>query len=301
MHQNSTIDLSFKIGFHVSIIGGIHNSVTNAVEIGCTAFQIFTRSPRQWHSRDLEEADVELFKINLKKSGISRDSVAVHMPHLPNLSGPDGELYEKSVNSFADELIRTSQLGIEFLIIDLGSDRGHDNENGIKQLIKSCQTGVDSFKSTYQKKLDFTILLQNGWGSKNSVGVTLDELREILDKLPTKEYGICLDTCHAFISGYDLRTGEKCNGFVDQLNNIVGLDAVKFIHLNDSKMDTGARFDIHEHMGLGKIGVEGLKTIINRKSLRDLPMVIQVPYMFINDHSEELKDVRKLRNYKRVH
>jgi deoxyribonuclease-4 len=223
------------------------------------------------------------------------------MPHLPNLSGPDGELYEKSVNSFADELIRTSQLGIEFLIIDLGSDRGHDNENGIKQLIKSCQTGVDSFKSTYQKKLDFTILLQNGWGSKNSVGVTLDELREILDKLPTKEYGICLDTCHAFISGYDLRTGEKCNGFVDQLNNIVGLDAVKFIHLNDSKMDTGARFDIHEHMGLGKIGVEGLKTIINRKSLRDLPMVIQVPYMFINDHSEELKDVRKLRNYKRVH
>jgi deoxyribonuclease-4 len=288
--------LSFKIGFHVSIAGGIHNSVTNAVDIGCTAFQIFTRSPRTWDSMDLEVADVELFKTNLKKSGIEKNSVAVNMPYLPNLSGPDGELYVKSVHSFTNELIRTSKLGIEYLIIDLGSDRGHGKDNGINQLLKSCQKAVDDFKSVYQKKLNVTVLLENGWEPRNSLGTTLEELREILDKLPAKVYGICLDTCHAFISGYDLRTGEKCNGFIDQLSNIVGLDAVKFIHLNDSKMDIGARFDIHEHIGLGKIGVEGLKTIINHKSLRDLPMVIQVPYMFIDDHSKELKDVRKLRN-----
>jgi deoxyribonuclease-4 len=287
--------LSFKIGFHVSIAGGIQNSVTNAVQIGCTAFELFTRSPRKWNSRDLEESDVELFKTNLKKSGISKYSVAVHMPHLPNLSGPDGELYEKSVNSFSNELIRTSKLGIKYLIIDLGSDMGHGKDNGVKQLTRSCQKGVDDFKSKYQKKLDVTILLQNGW-SRGSMGTRLEELREILDKLSGKGYGVCLDTCHAFISGYDLRTREKCNAFVDKLNNIVGLDTVKFIHLNDSKMDIGSRFDIHEHIGFGKIGVEGLKTIINHKSLRDLPMVMQIPYMSIEDHSEKLKDVRKLRD-----
>jgi deoxyribonuclease-4 len=97
--------LTFKIGFHVSIAEGIHNSVINALDIGCTAFQIFTRNPRMWQSKDLVDADVHLFKTNLKKSGIEKDSIAVNMPYLPNLSGPDGELYEKSVNSFTNELI----------------------------------------------------------------------------------------------------------------------------------------------------------------------------------------------------
>jgi deoxyribonuclease IV len=155
--------LTFKIGFHVSIAGGIQNSVTNAVDIGCTAFQIFTRNPRGWVEKSLEEHELQSFKSNLKKSGIAKDSVSVHMPHMPNLSGPDGELYEKSVNSFTNELIRTSKLGIKYLIIDLGSHRERGKENGIKQLIKSCETGIDTFKSVYNKNFDVTILLQNGW------------------------------------------------------------------------------------------------------------------------------------------
>lgn len=288
--------MTFRIGFHVSIAGGIQNSVTNAVDIGCTAFQIFTRSPRQWHSKDLADSDVELFKTNLKNSGISKNSVAVHMPFLVNLSGPDSELYEKSVYSFTNELIRTSKLGIEYLVIDLGSDMGLGKDNGINQILKSCQKAVDDFKSAYQKKLDVTVLLQNGWGPRNNLGIRLEELREILDKLPTEGYGICLDTCHAFVSGYDLRTTDTCLKFIEEFDKTVGLDTIKFIHLNDSKMEIGSYFDSHEYIGLGKIGVEGLKTIINHKSLRDLPMVMQIPYMSIEDQSEKLKDVRKLRS-----
>ena len=144
--------MSFKIGFHVSTSGGIQNSVTNAVAIGCTAFQIFTRSPRQWSCRELSEDQKESFKNNLKKSGISKNSVAVHMPHLANLSGPDGELYENSVNSFTMELIRTSELGIEFLVIYLGSDMGYGKENGIKQYynLQSIPSSVRGLKTNKQ-------------------------------------------------------------------------------------------------------------------------------------------------------
>lgn len=288
--------MTFKIGFHVSIAGGIQNSVSNAIKIGCTAFQIFTRNPRGFLERALPNGELQSFRSNLKKSGIDKNSVAVHMPHMPNLSGPDSETYEKSVNSFTNELARCSKLGIEYLVIDFGSDMGHGKENGIKQLIKSCEKGVDTFKSAYQKKLDVTVLLQNGWGPSNNLGIRLEELREILDKLPTKGYGICLNTCHAFVSGYDLRNTDACLKFIEKFDKIVGLDTLKFIHLNDSKMEIGSYFDSHEYIGLGKIGVEGLKTIINHKSLRDLPMVMQIPYMSIEDQSDKLKDVRKLRN-----
>ncbi|HJU79566.1 MAG TPA: deoxyribonuclease IV [Nitrososphaeraceae archaeon] len=215
------------------------------------------------------------------------------MPFLVNLSGPDSELYEKSVYSFTNELIRTSKLGIEYLVIDLGSDMGLGKDNGINQILKSCQKAVDGFKSAYQKKLDVTVLLQNGWGTRNNLGIRLEKLREILDKLPTEGYGICLDTCHAFVSGYDLRTTDTCLKFIEEFDKTVGLDTIKFIHLNDSKMEIGSYFDSHEYIGLG---VEGLKTIINHKSLRDLPMVMQIPYMSIEDQSEKLKDVRKLRS-----
>ena len=286
----------FKIGFHVSISGGIQHSVSNAVQIGCTAFQIFTRNPRGWVAKDLEKQDIELFRSNLRNSKIQSDSVAAHMPHLPNLSGPDGELYEKSVHSFTNELIRTSKLGIEYLIIDLGSDMGHGKENGIRQLTKSCERAVDNFKSTYRQKLDVTILLQNGWGLVNCMGCSLEELNDIFDRLPKKGYGICLDTCHAFISGYDLRTTDTCIKFIEKFDKIIGLDNIKFIHLNDSKTEIGSHIDRHENVGLGKIGVEGLRTIINHKSLRDLPMVMQPAFMPNEDGSEKLKSVIKLRD-----
>jgi deoxyribonuclease-4 len=288
--------LGFKIGFHVSIAGGIQNSVSNAVQIGCTAFQIFTRSPRSWTEEALEKQQIQLFRSNLRKSQIQIDSVVVHMTHLPNLSSPGGELYEKSVSSFTNELIRTSKLGIKYLVIDLGSDMGHGKENGVKQLVKSCEIAVDNFKSAYKKSFDVTVLLQNGWGSGNSIGTKLEDLREILDKLPDKGYGICIDTCHAFVAGYDLRTRDTCNKFIEELDKQIGFDNIRLIHLNDSKMDIGSRTDEHEHLELGKIGVEGLKTIINHKSFRNIPMVMQPLFTSIEDHSEKLKFVQKLRN-----
>ena len=287
--------MNLKVGFHVSIKGGIQNSITNALDIGCTAFQIFTRSPRQWQLRELVEADVESFKTNLKKSGIEKNSVAVHMPYLPNLAGPDGELFEKSVNSFTSELIRCSQLGIEYLVIHLGSHKDMGRDHGVNQLLKSCGQAVDNYKSAFKRNLDVTILLENSAGQKGSIGSKLEELGEILDKLSNKTYCVCLDTCHAFACGYDLSTEEACKRFINQFDNTVGLDSLKFIHLNDSKHEIGSHRDRHELFGHGKIGTKGLSTIINDKKMGNVPMVMEPDFVSVEEDAKNLSLIRKLR------
>jgi len=287
--------LNFRVGFHVSTAGGIQNSVSNAVKIGCTAFQIFTKSPRVWAERKLIDTQIESFKANLKKSGIQNNSIAVHMPYLPNLSGPDSEMYEKSKVSFTNELIKCSQLGIEYLVIHLGSHLGQGKDNGTKQLLKSCEAAVDNYKSTFKRKLNLTILLENSAGQKDSIGSTLEDLREILDNLSSKTYGVCLDTCHAFASGYDLKTAGACNKFIERFDNIIGLNILKFIHLNDSKGDIGSHLDRHEHIGLRKIGIDGLRSILNTKSLKTLPIIMETPNNSIRDDSKNLEVVLKLR------
>lgn len=287
--------MSLRVGFHVSIKGGIQNSITNALDIGCTAFQIFTRSPRQWRLPELVEADVESFKTYLKKSGIEKNSVAVHMPYLPNLAGPDGELFEKSVNSFTSELIRCSQLGIEYLVIHLGSHKDLGRDHGVNQLLKSCGQAVDNYKSSFKKNLDVTILLENSAGQKGSIGSKLEELGEILDKLSNKTYCVCLDTCHAFASGYDLRTEEACNRFINEFDKTVGLESLKFIHLNDSKHEIGTHRDRHELFGHGKIGTKGLSTIINDKKMGNVPMVMEPDFVSLEEDAKNLKLIRKLR------
>jgi deoxyribonuclease IV len=279
----------------VSIAGGIQNSISNAVNIGCTAFQIFTRNPRGWAERNLVDTEIESFKTSLKKSGIQSNSVAVHMPYLPNLSGPDGEIYEKSKKSFTNEMIRCSRLGIEFLVIHLGSHRGQGYDIGKEQLLKSCAEATDNYKSKFQRKLNVTILLENSAGQKGSIGSTLEELREILDNLPSKTFGVCLDTCHAFASGYDLKSLDACNEFIDRFDNTVGLNVLKFIHLNDSKGDIGSHLDRHEHIGFGKIGLEGFKSILNANSLRDLPVIMETPKDSASDDIKNLKVVHNLR------
>ena len=287
--------MNFRLGFHVSSAGGVQNAITNALDIGCTAFQIFTRSPKQWDAKDLVDTNVELFKANLKKSGIEKNSVAVHMPYLPNLSGPDGELFEKSLNSLTIELERCSQLGIEYLVIHLGSHKDKGRDHGVEQLLKSCGQAVDNYKSSFKRKLDVTILLENSAGQKGSIGSKLEEVGEILDKLSSKTYGICLDTCHAFASGYDLSTEETCKGFIGEFDKTVGLESLKFIHLNDSKYEVGSHLDRHELFGHGKIGTKGLSTIINDKKIGNVPMVMEPDKVPIEEYAKNLALIRKYR------
>ncbi len=266
--------MEVRVGFHVSIAGGISNSVNNAKKLGCSAFQIFSRNPRGWTAKPLPTDEVHSFKNRLCASGIEKKSVIVHMPYLPNLSGPPGELYERSVKILTEELERCKLLGICYLVIHLGSHMGRGSTSGINQLVNALRTSIVCSKS----EKEVVVLLENNVGRKNSVGGTLEELRLILDKLDSsKQFGVCIDTCHLFASGYDLRTKQDVIILVEKIKAIVGLKELKIIHLNDSKGGLGSNLDRHEHIGLGSIGVEGITAFLNHQAIQALPIIMETP------------------------
>ena len=263
--------MGIRVGFHVSIAGGISNSVDNAKKIGCTAFQIFSRNPRGWTAKPLAPDDVQLFKSKLAASGIDRNAVIVHMPYLPNLSA-DGEFYKKSVDTLAGEMQRCSALDIPYLVIHLGSHMGKGQASGIDQLVNAVESASATAKGGP------VVLLENNAGQKNSVGGNFEELRMILDRLDDpKSFGVCTDTCHLFASGYDLRKKADVDKTIEKFDDTVGLKELKFIHLNDSKGALGSNLDRHEHIGLGMIGTEGMAAFLNHKAIRGLPMIMETP------------------------
>jgi deoxyribonuclease-4 len=262
------------VGFHVTIAGGISNSVNNAKKLGCTAFQIFSRNPRGWAAKPLPRAEVDSFKNRLCTSGIEKTSVVVHMPYLPNLSGPPGELYQRSFKTLTEEMQRCNLLGISYLVIHLGSHMGRGSNSGIDQLVSALTAARARSKSANE----VVVLLENNVGQKNSVGGTLEELRLILDRLNSSEhFGVCIDTCHLFASGYDLRTKEDVNIIFEKIKDIIGLKELKIVHLNDSKGGLGSNLDRHEHIGLGSIGVEGITAFLNHRAIQALPIIMETP------------------------
>lgn len=306
-----------KIGFHVSISGGISNSIDNALKIGCDAFQIFSRNPRGWTAKPLQDKDVESFRKKFDESKIDRDSVFVHMPYLPNLSSPNSRLHKKSTSILVEELRRSSLFGIPYVILHLGRHGGKGSENGMNQLIKACNFAYEKYyksssstvaknekksESTKQGR-PVTILLENSAGEKNSIGSKFDELGLILDKLMSSpspnsssgsSYGICLDTCHAFAAGYDLRTKESVNETLDKFKSKIGLRNLKVIHLNDSKDNLNSNRDRHEHIGIGKIGKEGFRELLKHNAIRKIPFIMETPIDRRRDDHDNLKVVLSL-------
>jgi deoxyribonuclease IV len=306
--------MSSKIGFHVSISGGISNSVDNALKIGCNAFQIFSRNPRGWTAKPLQDQDVENFGKKLNESKIDRDSIFVHMPYLPNLSSPNSKLHKKSTNTLIEEMRRCSTLGIPYVILHLGKHGEKGKEHGINQLQKACNSATKNYPQSSSSALitkmskksnrirdykSVMIILENSAGGKNSIGSKFDELGLILDKLKSSSsrsnsFGICLDTCHAFAAGYDLRTKEDINETLDEFRSKIGLNNLKVIHLNDSKEDLNSNRDRHEHIGLGKIGKNGFRDLLRHNVVRKLPIIMETPIDSRRDDPDNLKVVLDL-------
>ena len=277
-----------QVGCHVSASGSIDKAVDNAVERNCTAFQIFTRSPRSWHAKELTKEVIDAFKSKLKDSKIDRFAICAHMPYLPNLATPKDDAFEKSVNTLVSEVERCAQLGIPYLVTHLGSHLGTGEEAGIKRL-------VDGLTKAGQTKNDVMILLENTAGQKNSVGSDFQQLGEIFKQLkPGKKFGVCLDTCHAFVAGYDLRTQEKVKETFKEFDKHVGIENLKILHLNDARGELGCNLDRHYHLGLGGIGKEGITSVVKFANKKKIPIILETP---IDDDRDDFENVKIAKGY----
>ena len=276
-----------QIGAHVSISGSISNAVDNAVQRKCNAFQIFTRSPRSWFAKDIEQSQANEFKDKLASSNIDKFATTAHMPYLPNLSSPDDDGYSKSIKTMIKEVERCAILGIPYLVTHLGSHRGTGDEKGIKRL-------VGALNKVAETKADVTILLENTAGQKNSVGSDFMQWSEIFSKCKQKNrFGVCFDTCHAFAAGYDLRKKESVQETLKKFDDLIGFENLKILHLNDSKGMLNENRDRHEHIGLGEIGEEGMSEIIRIMNKKKIPMVLETP---IDDRRDDFGNIEKVKS-----
>lgn len=275
-----------QIGIHVSISGSIDRAVDNALTLDCSAFQIFTRNPRVWMAKPLSNDNINNFREKLSASKIDRFATVAHMPYLPNLSSPDDDPFSKSLNSLVDELKRCSKLGIPYLVAHLGSHKGAGDQKGIEKLVKSFTNAAADSPN------DVMILLENTAGQRNSVGSNFEQLASILFQLkPAKRFGVCLDTCHAFAAGYDLRTEKTADSTLEQFEKFIGIENLKIIHLNDSKGEIGCNKDRHEHIGLGKIGETGLRNVVKFAKSKKIPIILETP---IDDRRDDSGNIKKV-------
>jgi deoxyribonuclease-4 len=275
-----------RVGFHVSIYGSIDRAVDRAVELRCNTFQIFTRNPRQWKSTDLTSETAKAFSDKVKNYDIK--PVFAHMPYLPNLASPRDEIYQKSVKTLTSELERCRRLEIPYLVTHLGSHLGAGMQTGFMRLINGIN---QAFNVTGG---GVTLLLENTAGTRNSMGNTLEDIQYIIERLSHPERaGVCFDTSHAFAAGYDLRTEETVEATIRKIDEIIGFERLKLVHLNDSKGDLNSRIDRHEHIGMGKIGEEGFRNVLKSK-LGELPLILETPKDSRRSDVGNLRKVREL-------
>jgi deoxyribonuclease IV len=275
------------VGLHVSAAGSPELAFDRAKEIGANTFQIFTRNPNQWKFKPIPDETVSAFREKRKESGFRR--IVDHMPYLPNLASPEKSTMKISRFTLDAELKRCDALGIDYLVVHLGSHLGKGAAVGIANIAGACD------QATKASDGPTTILLENMAGQKNCVGARFEEIRAIIDKVGDEgRVGVCLDTCHAFAAGFDLGSDESVKGTMDLFDELVGLKKLKVVHLNDSKGPLGSRLDRHENIGEGKIGRNGIKSFLHYPGIDERPIIMETPYEDYKTMDKSIRLVRSL-------
>jgi len=274
-----------KIGCHISIAGGIDNSIIRAVELDCNTMQIFSKNASTWREKVLKKDELERFKENLKNSNIN--PVFIHTAYLINLASPSEELFFKSINAFLEEMKRADLLLTKpYLITHPGAHAGAGEEYGIQRIVRALNIILEESTDLGLKTM---ILLEDTAGSGSHLGYTFSQLKRMMEGVKDrKRVGMCFDTCHAFAAGYDLSHQEGIIQTLEEIDKYLGLEQLKVIHLNDSKFPLGSRKDRHMHIGKGYIGLEGFRIMVNHKDLKHLPFVLETPK---HDEKDDLKNI----------
>ena len=273
-----------KFGAHVSIAGGIDKSPSRAYKLGCECFQIFSRSPRGGKPPELTDELIEVFSTECTHYGI--EDYYIHTPYYINLCSNKKELRESSITIVKQELERGSKLGVKYAMTHLGSAKETSRKESISLIIESLSKVLDN------NDFSTELLLENTAGQGATMGDSFEELAEILEGLKAYKIGICFDTAHLFAAGYDIRTKKEFEATIKIISNTVGIKSIKLFHGNDSKIDLGERKDRHEHIGKGKIGIEGFKNIIESSVFENINMIVETPPEKVGDDIKILKKLR---------
>ena len=259
-----------RVGAHVSAGGGVENAPLNAKAIGAKAFALFTKNQRQWKAKPLTNDNIEKFRQNCEDAGYLPEHVLPHDSYLINLGHPEKEGLEKSRDAFLDEMQRCEQLGLKLLNFHPGSHLKKIEEDAcLKRIAESINIALDKTKGV-------SAIIENTAGQGTNMGFRFEHLATIIENVEDKDrVGVCLDTCHTFTAGYDLRTKKAFKATMDEFEKLVGFKYLSAMHLNDSKPDLGARVDRHQSIGKGKLGVDPFRFIMNDKRFDEIPMVLE--------------------------
>ena len=257
-------------GAHVSAAGGVENAPYNAKAIGATAFALFTKNQRQWLAPELTAEQCERFKAACAECGYAPHQILPHDSYLINLGHPEVEGLEKSRESFFEEMARCQALGLDRLNFHPGSHlKGCSAEECLQRV-------ADSINYALERTQGVTAVIENTAGQGTNVGYRFEHLAYIIERVEDKSrVGYCIDTCHAFAAGYDLRTAEVCEKTFAELDAIISLDYLRGMHLNDAMRPLGSRIDRHEVLGGGEIGKECFAWIARNPRFSDMPLVLE--------------------------
>ena len=260
------------IGAHTSAAGGVHNALYEGRDIGATTIQLFTANQRQWKTRSISQDEIILWKKALEATGLQK--IMSHDSYLINLGSPDPEVLARSRNAFREEIIRCMQLGISYLNFHPGAATTDSKEACLHRIVES----ILEMKGLFSDKEPLRLLIEATAGQGSTVGSQFEELDFLVEQLEGHvPIGVCIDTCHIFVAGYDLRTKEAVDKTISTFDQIVGLEHLYALHLNDSQKGIGSKVDRHEEIGKGSIGLDGFHAIMAHQKLRDLPKYLETP------------------------
>ncbi|WP_438767747.1 deoxyribonuclease IV [Kushneria sp. TE3] len=258
------------IGAHVSAAGGVDQAVKRAVDIGANAFALFTKNQRQWKAKPLDENVIAAFKTACHDHGFKPEQILPHDSYLINLGHPDAEGLAKSRAAFLDEMQRCEQLGLTLLNFHPGSHLRKISESECLKII------AESLNEALSQTRGVTAVIENTAGQGSNLGYRFEQLAEIIEQVDDKSrVGVCIDTCHAFAGGYDLRTEDSTRAVLDEFEAVVGFDYLRGMHLNDAKSTLNSRVDRHHSLGQGNIGSEGFVTLMQDARTDGIPMILE--------------------------
>ncbi len=274
------------IGAHVSASGGVEFAPINAHNIGATAFALFTKNQKQWFSKPLTPENISLFKENCIKYGFKPEQILPHDSYLINLGNPEAEPLMKSREAFLDELNRCNQLGLDRLNFHPGSYLTGNLESCLKTISESINWALDRSEGVIA-------VIENTAGQGTNVGYRFEQIRDIIDKVEDKSrVGVCIDTCHAFTAGYEMNTLEGYSKTWKEFEEIIGFEYLKGMHINDSKKEYATRVDRHDNIGVGFIGNDLFKWIMNDPRLDGIPLILETP-----DEEKWAEEIALLKSY----